>query len=140
MATILGLITPKNTIYCVESGSTLRSVLEKFKFHKYSVVPFINKQGTYLGTISEGDLLRYITDLPNFSLQLAEKISIDIVERNRSYKALNNAATLPEVMALSLEQNFIPLVDDRGLFIGIVKRKDVIAFMFEKQMEGSGAK
>lgn len=138
MTTILGLITPKNTIYCVESGSTLRSVLEKFKFHKYSVVPFINKQGTYLGTISEGDLLRYITDLPNFSLQLAEKISIDVVVRNRSYKALNNTATLPEVMALSLEQNFIPLVDDRGLFIGIVKRKDVIALFLEKQKEGSG--
>ena len=132
MATILGLITPKNTIYCVESGSTLRSVLEKFKFHKYSVVPFISKQGKYLGTISEGDLLRYITDLPNFSLQLAEKISIDTVARNRSYKALNNTATLQEVLTLSLEQNFTPLVDDRGLFIGIVKRKDVIAHMYEQ--------
>ena len=132
MATILGLITPKNTIYCVESGSTLRSVLEKFKFHKYSVVPFISKQGKYLGTISEGDLLRYITDLPNFSLQLAEKISIDTVARNRSYKALNNTATLQEVLTLSLEQNFTPLVDDRGLFIGIVRRKDVIAHMYEQ--------
>ena len=135
MKSILSLITPKKLTYSITEGESLRGVIEKFKTHKYTVVPYIDKQGKYLGTLSEGDLLRYITNLPNFTLELAEHISINVVDRYRSYQALNSNATLLEAIALSLEQNFIPLIDDRGLFIGIIKRKEILAFLFEKRLD-----
>ena len=33
---------------------------------------------------------------------------------------------MKEIVKLSLEQNFIPIVDDRNVFIGIIKRKTII--------------
>ncbi len=135
MKSIVSLITPKKATYYLEEGTTLRNALEKFNAHKFSCIPIISKDGKYLRTISEGDLLRYVTSLPNFSMLLAEKISIDTVESYRPYRQLSIDALMVEVLSLSLEQNFIPLVDDRGLYIGIVKRKEVLGYLLENRDE-----
>lgn len=132
MKTIAGLITPKNSTNYLIEGTTLRNALEKFKVHKFAVVPIIDENGKYLRTISEGDLLRYITNLANFSMSLAEQISIRQVESYRPYQSSNIDASNIEIIALALEQNFIPLVDDRGLYIGIVKRKEILEFLIEE--------
>ena len=133
MKSIISLITPKKgTNYLIE-GTTLRNAIEKFKAHKFSAVPIIDKEGRYLRTISEGDFLRYITNLANYSMELAEKIPLDVVESYRPYKALSIDASIIEVISLSLEQNFIPLVDDRGLYIGIIKRKEILEFLIENR-------
>ena len=131
MESIVSLITPKKVTAYLLSGTTLRNALEKFKVHKYSVVPIIDKDGKYLRTISEGDLLRKVTSNEEFYIHDAEKTSIDEVESYRPYKSLGVNASILEVIALSLEQNFIPLVDDRGLYIGIIKRKEILEYLFE---------
>ena len=133
MKSIIGLMIPKKGTNFLEEDSTLRNALEKFKAHKFSTVPIIGKDGKYIRTISEGDLLRYITDLPNFSMVLAEKISVAAVGSYRSYQALNIDAPIVEIVSLSLKQNFIPLVDDRGLYIGIIKRKEILEFLLENR-------
>ena len=133
MKSIISLLTPKKGTDYLEEGTTLRNALEKFKVHKYSVVPVVSKDGKYLRTISEGDLLRYVTELANFNMRLSEKISIDQVESYRPYRHLSIDASMIEVVSLSLEQNFIPLVDDRGLYIGIIKRKEIIDYLVENR-------
>lgn len=129
MDSIVSLLTPKKVTAYLLSGTTLRNALEKFKVHKYSVVPLIGEDGRYLRTISEGDLLRWVTANEEFYIREAEKISIDEVESYRPYKCLGINASILEVIALSLEQNFIPLVDDRGLYIGIIKRKEILEYL-----------
>ena len=133
MRSIISLITPKKGTNFLIAGTTLRNAIEKFKVHKFSAVPIIDKSGKYLRTISEGDFLRYITGLPNYSMELAEKIPIDAVESYRPYRALSVDASIVEVVSLSLEQNFIPLVDDRGLYIGIIRRKEILEFLLENR-------
>ena len=135
MKTIFSLLMLKQATDYIEEGISLRNVLERFKYHKFSVVPVIDKEGKYKGTLSEGDLLRYIVELPNFNMALAEKISIDSIKRYRSYESLSINDSLINIFSLSLDQNFIPLVDDRGLYIGIIKRKEIIEYLFEKKME-----
>ncbi len=133
MKSIIALITPKKgTNYLIE-GTSLRNALDIFKVHKFSTIPIVDKDGKYLRTISEGDLLRYVTSLPNFSMLLAEKIPIDAVESHRPYESLSIDASIIEVTSLSLNQNFIPLVDDRGLYIGIIKRKEILEFLIENR-------
>ena len=39
---------------------------------------------------------------------------------------------MEDLIEKSLNQNFIPVVDDRGVFIGIVKRKAIIQFCYER--------
>ena len=56
---ILFFLTPKNEVAYVENDDTLRQVLEKIEYHKYTAIPMLNKNGKYVGTVTEGDLLVY---------------------------------------------------------------------------------
>ena len=44
------------------NDDTLRQVVEKMEFHGYSAIPLLDKEGKYIGTITEGDLLWYLKD------------------------------------------------------------------------------
>lgn len=131
MKSILNFLIPKQQTFYLEADSTIRQVLEKFDAHKFSVVPLIDENGVYVTTISEGDILRFIKNICNFNQSLAEMVKIDNLEIYRPYKTLPITASMEEVINLSLEQNFIPLVDDRNVFIGIIKRKEVIKYLIE---------
>ena len=50
---------------------TLRQALEKMEFYRYSVIPLLDDSGRYIGTLSEGDLLRYIKKDLDFDLTKA---------------------------------------------------------------------
>ena len=59
---LLFFLKPKNTVAYVYDGNTLRQGLEKMRAHGYTAVPVIEKDGTYVGTVSEGDFLWYLLD------------------------------------------------------------------------------
>ncbi len=128
---IITLLTPKEDTFYLDSRSTIRQALEKYDYHKFTVVPLIDKEGHYITTLSEGDILRYIKNNSNFDLEIAEAQSIDLVEKYLPYKALDISSPLTDVIKLSFEQNFIPMVDDRGMYIGIIKRKGIIKSFYE---------
>lgn len=129
---IITLLTPKDKTFYLDSHSTIRQALEKYDYHKFTVVPLIDKEGHYVTTLSEGDVLRYIKNESNFDLEIAEAQTVDQIEKYRPYKALDISSPLTEVIKLSFEQNFIPMVDDRGMYIGIIKRKGIIKAFYEK--------
>lgn len=131
MKTILDFLTPKSKTFYIEGDPTIRQVVEKFDAHKFSVVAILDENGRFISTISEGDILRYIKNIKNFNLMIAESVRISDVERYRPYKALSINTSLDEVIKLSLEQNFIPIVDDRNIYIGIIKRKTIIDYLLE---------
>ena len=39
---------------------------------------------------------------------------------------------MEDLVDKALNQNFVPVVDDRGVFIGIVKRKAIIQFCYQR--------
>lgn len=131
MESIIRLLTPKKMTFFIDEESTIRQALEKFDAHKFSVVPIINNKGEYCGTLSEGDLLRYIKNVANFDIKIAEHTLIKDIDHYRPYKELKVDALMLEAFSLSLEQNFIPIVDDKGVYIGIIKRKDIIRYLSE---------
>ena len=126
MESILQLLTPKKATYYILDTSTIRQALEKFDAHKFSVVPLLDKEGHYVGTLSEGDILRFIKNNANFDIKAAENVQVGSIEHYRPYRCLKIDATIEEVYALALDQNFVPLIDDRDSYIGIIKRKDVL--------------
>ena len=69
MDSIISLLTPKKITYYLLDTSTIRQALEKFDAHKFSVVPLIDEDGHYVGTLSEGDILRFIKNQSNFNLK-----------------------------------------------------------------------
>ena len=54
---ILFFLKPKAEVAFVYDYHTLRQAMEIMEYHKYSSIPMINREGKYVGTITEGDLL-----------------------------------------------------------------------------------
>lgn len=130
MDNIIIFLTPKINTHYISSNSTIRQTIEKFDVHKFSVVPLIDEDGRFVSTVSEGDILRFIKNKCDFDIKIAESEYIKNIEKYRSYKALPISTPLEEVIKMSLEQNFIPVVDDRGVYIGIIKRSTIIEYFF----------
>ena len=60
---VLLFLTPKKEVAYLYEDYSLRQALEKMEYHRYSAIPIISRNGNYLGTLTEGDLLWYIKNL-----------------------------------------------------------------------------
>jgi predicted transcriptional regulator len=129
---ILFFLTPKKEVATIPAEDTLRQSLEKMKFHGYTAVPMLTKDGKYAGTITEGDILWAMQDSCNWSLQKAEKVKIQDIDRRRDNQAVSVDTDMDDLVDVIMDQNFVPVNDDQGNFIGIVTRKDVIGFYYDK--------
>jgi len=129
---VLFFLTPKQDVAYLYSDCTLRQALEKMEHHRYSCIPLIDRDGTYAGTITEGDLLwdikkRLPADTDDFDI-----VPIRQVARRSDYKAVCVTTSIEELLEAALNENFVPVVDDRGVFIGIVTRKRIMQYYADK--------
>ena len=129
---ILFFLKPKATIEYIETSFSIRQVLEKLDNHGYSAIPMIDSEGHYVNTISDGDILMYIKNNTSLDLKKAEDISILDVNVRRDVKSIKINENMEDLLELSLNQNFVPVVDDLNRFIGIITRKDVIKYFYGK--------
>lgn len=129
---ILFFLKPKSEIAFIHKEDTLRQAIEKMEYHKYSSIPMIDKDGKYVGSITEGDLLWGIKNKYNLSLKEAELIPITEIDRRIDYKAVNINAAIEDLVEKAMDQNFVPVIDDQGNFIGIITRKDIIGYCYNK--------
>lgn len=131
---LFNFFTPKAETYYLEPDSTIRQALEKFDRYKFTVLPMVDGEGIYISTISEGDILRYIKNTAGFDIAAAEGVRISEIERYRSYLPCTSDISMDDLIQLAMKQNFIPIVDDRGAYIGIVKRKAVLNMLYNKAL------
>ncbi|WP_461812774.1 CBS domain-containing protein [Faecalimonas sp.] len=129
---ILFFLKPKSEIAFIHKEDTLRQAIEKMEYHKYSSIPMIDKDGKYVGSITEGDLLWGIKNKYNLNLKEAELIPITEIDRRIDYQAVNINAAIEDLVEKAMDQNFVPVVDDQGNFIGIITRKDIIGYCYNK--------
>ena len=127
---ILFFLTPKSEVEFVYEDYSLWQTIEKMEQYRYSEVPIINREGRYVGTITEGDLLWYVKDECDLNLSKAENVKIAGIRRKRKTMAVSVNARMEDLMEKVLNQNFVPVVDDNDIFIGIVKRKDIIHYCY----------
>ena len=127
-------LVPKLHVAYLYEDFTLRQGLEKMKAHGYTAIPVLTRDNMYVGTVSEGDFLWYLVgkDLSGApeDIQLPDgKVACvrDIMRPDRNPPVLITAS-LEELIHRAENQNFIPVVDDRNMFIGIVTRKDIIHY------------
>jgi CBS domain-containing protein len=133
-------LIPKSDVAFLYDDCTFRQGLEKMRHHGYTAIPVIARDGHYVGTVSEGDFLWHLLDvLPEGdaapTLKETEKLRVrDILHGADSYPAVRITVSMEELLSSAMKQNFIPVVDDLGNFIGIVTRKDIIRH-FARQNE-----
>lgn len=129
---LLFFLTPKVEVAYLEEDFTLRQALEKMEYHRYSSIPVLNKAGEYLGTVTEGDLLWAIKKAWNLSLQDAEDIPLLQIPRKKDYKCVHVETNMDDLVSAAMSQNFVPVIDGKNSFIGIVKRNSIIQYCYEK--------
>ena len=102
------------------------------EYHKYSSIPILNKEGKYVGSITEGDLLWGLKKRNLLNIKDAEDISIMKIERRLDYQCVSAESNMEDLIGRAMEQNFVPVVDDRDHFIGIITRRDIIGYCYDK--------
>lgn len=128
-------IKPKAQVAYLYDENTLRQGLEKLKNHGYASIPVVDKKNRYVGTVSEGDFLWCIInlqkDIKATDIRDLETMRIkDVLDLNKNPPA-RITDTVEELITKAETQNFIPVVDDRDVFIGIVTRRDIIHYFNE---------
>ena len=129
-------LLPKNRVAYLYDDYTFRQGLEKMRHHGYTAIPVISRDGKYVGTVSEGDFLwRLLSDEQDSqracSMKDLEQLRVRDILRETQYLPVRITVSMEELLSSAMNQNFIPVVDDIGSFIGIVTRKDIIRYFAE---------
>lgn len=132
---LLFFLTPKIEVAYIYSDDTVRQALEKMEYHKYSAIPIIDRKGKYIGTITEGDFLWAAKNDYDLNIQTAEHICVMGINRRLDNQPVSINATLEDLVSKAMNQNFVPVIDDENIFIGIVTRKDILMVLLQ-QLQG----
>ena len=127
---ILRFMVPKSLVTYITDDNTVRQALEKMRFHRYAAIPVLDAGGRYVGTIRNDDLLNYFLDNGSFDSRTAEKTLVGDIMAG-GYRAVHHDATLNELIEGVKEHNFVPVVDDRECFIGLILRRDILNFLLK---------
>ena len=129
-------LRPKCHVTYIYENDSLRAGLEKMKYHGYTAIPVINDKNEYVGTVSEGDFLWNLIDykgsIKQIDLKAVEDKKIkDILKKDRD-PSIRITVSVEELLTRAMKQNFVPVVDDYNVFIGIVTRKSIIEYFVNK--------
>ena len=97
-----------------------------------SEVAFIYDYSTLGQVLETMDILWGIKKYTNLNLKEAETIFIQDFPRKADYEAVSADADMEDLLQKAMNQNFVPVVDDQKKFIGIITRKSIIEYCYEK--------
>lgn len=129
---IPSLLIPKGNVTYLHTKDSVEFALSILRRTSYTAIPVINSDGEYRGTLTEGDLLYYITDNKDKDLK---KVKIRNILRTEAFEAVKITANMEKMLVKVLDQNFVPVIDDRNVFVGIVTRKVIIKTIYEEQLK-----
>lgn len=127
-------LTPKADVAWVQTTATVRQAIERMEHYRYTAVPLLTPDGRYEGTLTEGDLLWFMKQNPQIRFEDTARVPLASVARRLTVECIAVGAEIEQLLALALDQNFVPVVDDRQVFIGIVRRRAILAYFQEKML------
>ena len=132
MNNILFFLTPKAMCAFVRDDYTVRQALEKMESSGYAALPILSRGGEYKGTLTEGDLLWAIKNMCHMDMRQAQTHRIMEIARRKDNVPVRVTTSMQDLIERATHQNFVPVVDDKGAFIGIVTRKAIIKYCEKK--------
>ncbi|MCL6590554.1 MAG: CBS domain-containing protein [Firmicutes bacterium] len=121
-------LIPKKEVVYLSNKCTMRQALEKMGFYHYTAIPLIDGRGRYAGTLTEGDLLWKLINTPGLNLEGTEKVLLTEVPQRTNNTPVKIGAQIEDLLSLVITQNFVPVVDDGDIFIGIIRRREIIEY------------
>lgn len=133
---ILFFLIPKQETAFVFNDFTIREAIDEMENYRYTAVPMLDRDGKYVGTLTEGDLLRKLREDIHENVSAIGKERITKVKRRWQYQPVRADADIEDLIMRSMNQNFVPVVDDNDVFIGIVPRKAIIEYCYKHSTLG----
>ena len=128
MNNVLFFLTPKAMCAFVYDDFSVRQALEKMESAGYAALPILNKRGEYRGSLTEGDLLWALKNMCYMDMRQAEARKIMEISRRRDNIPVRVTTTMHDLVERASTQNFVPVVDDKDAFIGIITRSAIIKY------------
>ena len=128
---ILFFLTPKAMCAYIEADDTLRQAMERMERSGYSALPVLDKNGKYCGVVTEGDLLWTVKRVCGLDLRQTEEHSISEIQHRRAVQPVRVDTRVEDLISVAADQNFVPVIDDKGDFIGIVTRSCILKYYLE---------
>jgi CBS-domain-containing membrane protein len=119
-------LTPKSQVVCASAHGTMRDALEALGKSGYTAIPVLDGRGHYVSTITEGDLLRKLIQTPNLSVYETDKVPLAEVPIRTQVHPVGIDAEVEELFSRAMEQNYVPVINSRSVFIGIVRRREIL--------------
>lgn len=118
---------------------TIRQGLEKLKRSGYAAVPVIDEEDKYVGVVREGDflwnILEHNEDMEDITMKKLEKMTLQDIIQVGKITPVCIDTDMEQLLGQAQLQNFVPVIDDRSVFIGIITRADIIKYFVKKQLE-----
>lgn len=133
-------LIPKSDVTYLETEHTTAQALRLIRKRGFQAVPIIDKEGHYVGTISEGDFLWTLMNDYRKDVEAISNKKIGTYRLKWEYKSVSIDAEMSQLRKYIVNQNFVPVVDGRNVFIGIVTRKTIISELLKRKEESESQK
>ena len=128
-------LIPKSEVTYIHQEDTVAQALRVIHKHGYQAVPVIDEKGRYVGTISEGDFLWNLIEEYHMDMEVMRKSHVKSMRLRWDYKPVSIDADIEQLDNHILNQNFVPVVDGRNVFIGIITRKEIIKELLKQKKD-----
>lgn len=125
---IRSFLLPKEEVSFLTTAASMRTAVEKLEACHYTAIPLIDEEGKYVGTLSEGDLLWKLKRSPEINFDNMHEVNITDVKKRIYNECVAVNALMEDMLTLAADQNFVPVVDDDRVFLGIIRRRDIIEY------------
>ena len=132
MNNILFFLTPKALCAYLYDDYTIRQAMEKMEVAGYAAIPILNRRGEYRGTLTEGDVLWAMKNMCYMDIRQAEAHRVMEITRRKDNVPVRVTTSMHDLVERATTQNFVPVVDDKDTFIGLVTRKAIINYCMDK--------
>lgn len=126
-------LLPKSEVTYIEQDDTVGRALRVIHKNGFQSVPVIDGEGRYAGTVTEGDFLWNLIEDYHMDMEVMRKIKVASIRKRWDYKAVSIDANISELEQYILNQNFVPVVDGRNVFIGIITRKQIFSELLKNK-------
>lgn len=132
-------LTPKKDVVFETIDATMRQIIERMDFHRYTAIPILDEEGRYVGTITEGDLLRKLKNTPGLDIRETSRIPVTNIPMRVQNRPVHIHCDIENLIDTVTSQNFVPVLDDDDRFIGIIKRSDILQYAFRRLISAKDA-
>ncbi len=128
---ILFYLVPKSDVVFLYDDYTVEQAMNVMEKYRFTSVPVLNRQGAYLGSLREGDILWGLKSRQS-GFNAAVQLQVKQLKRQQDNQPVNINCKMEQLLQTAINQNYIPVIDDAGIFIGIVTRKSILSYFTDK--------